>query len=74
MWRGAPMRITRARPYSVDHELRSGEVAVHDGNVLVGCGEGSALVIEEMTPAGKNVMSAKSWFNGARALPGESFV
>ena len=73
-WRDASMRITRARPYSIDHQLKSGEVTLHDGNVVVGCGEGSALVIEELTPAGKKVMTAKSWINGARALPGESFV
>lgn len=73
-WRNAPMRITRARPYLMDHKLKSGEVTLLDGNVVVGCGEASALVIEEMTPAGKKVMSAKSWINGARALAGESFV
>lgn len=73
-WRDAPMRITRARPYSMDHQLKNGEVTLHDGNLVVGCGEGSTLLIEEMTPAGKKVMSAKSWINGARALPGESFV
>jgi len=73
-WRDTPMRITRARPYSMEHSLKGGEVTLHDGNVVVGCGEASALVIEEMTPAGKTVMSAKSWINGARALVGESFV
>lgn len=74
LWRDVPMRVTRARPLSWDYELKSGEVALHDGNVVVGCGERSVLVIEEVTPAGKSVMSAKSWFNGARALPGETFV
>ncbi|MDP1711321.1 MAG: methionyl-tRNA formyltransferase [Candidatus Nanopelagicaceae bacterium] len=73
-WRDVSMRINRAHPYSMDHQLRSGEVALHDGNLVVGCGEGSALLIEELTPAGKKIMSAKSWVNGARALPGESFV
>lgn len=73
-WRNAPMRITRARPYSMDHQLENGEVIFHDGNVVVGCGERSTLVIEQVTPAGKKVMSAKSWINGARALAGESFV
>lgn len=73
-WRNAPMRISRARPYALDHRLKTGEVTLHDGNLIVGCGEGSTLLIEEMTPAGKKIMSAKSWFNGARALTGESFV
>jgi methionyl-tRNA formyltransferase len=73
-WRGVPVRITRARPYSKAQEVKCGEIFLSDGNVVVGCGEESTLVIEEMTPAGKKVMSAKSWINGARALPGESFV
>ncbi|MDP1721216.1 MAG: methionyl-tRNA formyltransferase [Candidatus Nanopelagicaceae bacterium] len=73
-WRDAPMRITLARPYSMEHHLKGGEVALHGGNVIVGCGERSLLVIEEVTPAGKSVMSARSWFNGARVLPGEAFV
>lgn len=73
-WRGASMRISRARPYSIDRQLKSGEVTLHDGNVVVGCGGATALILEEMTPAGKNVMSAKSWINGARVLSGESFA
>lgn len=73
-WRDVPMRINRAHPYSMDHELKCGEITFRDGNVVVGCGEKSALVIEEMTPAGKKIMSAKSWVNGARVLAGESFV
>jgi methionyl-tRNA formyltransferase len=73
-WRGVSVRIIRARPYSKAQEVKCGEIFLSDGNVVVGCGEESALVIEEMTPAGKKVMSAKSWINGARALPGESFV
>lgn len=73
-WRDAPMRITRARPYALDQQLENGELTLHDGNLIVGCGEGSTLLIEEMTPAGKKVVSAKSWINGARALAGEAFV
>lgn len=73
-WRDAPMRITRARPYALAHQLKNGELTLHDGNLIVGCGEGSTLLIEEMTPAGKKVMSAKSWINGARARAGETFV
>ncbi|MFA5917988.1 MAG: methionyl-tRNA formyltransferase [Candidatus Nanopelagicaceae bacterium] len=73
-WRDAPMRIIRARPYLMDHQLKNGEIALHDGNLVVGCGEGSTLLIEEITPAGKKVLSAKSWINGARAHAGESFV
>ncbi len=73
-WRNEPIRIVRARLYANDEPLRSGEIAVESGKVIVGCGAERAIVIEEVTPAGKKTMSAKSWINGARALPGDSFV
>lgn len=73
-WRDSTLRVDRARPFPIDHDLVAGSVLVHNGNVIVGCTDGSALVIEEVTPAGKNAMSAKSWVNGARIVNGESFV
>ncbi|MBI3428607.1 MAG: methionyl-tRNA formyltransferase [Actinobacteria bacterium] len=73
-WRGEPLRVVRARPYLSDDRLHRGEIAIKNGNVLVGCGTGDAIVLEEVTPSGKKTMSAKSWSNGARAIPGESFV
>lgn len=74
IWRDEPLRITRARPYPNQATLEIGQVSIENGMVLVGCGGGDALVIEEVRPAGRKNMSAKSWFNGARAVPGECFV
>lgn len=73
-WRNSTLRIDRARPFPSSHEVKAGTVYIEDGAVIVGCAEGTSLVIEEVTPAGKSVMSAKSWANGARILPGEQFV
>jgi len=73
-WRDSTLRIDRARPFPFDHELAAGFVNVQNGEVIVGCADGSALIIEEVTPAGKKAMSAKSWANGARIVNGESFV
>lgn len=73
-WRNSTLRIDRARPFPIAHELAAGCVAVQNSDVIVGCADGSALVIEEVTPAGKKAMSAKSWANGARIANGESFV
>lgn len=81
-WRSSTLRITRARPYISISDLVPGQISIENGNLLVGCGDGdsngdenvkSALVIEELTPAGKNSMSAKNWINGARCMPGECF-
>lgn len=74
LWRDAPLRITKAHPYSSERSLAIGEILMESGNLIVGCREGGVLVVEEVTPAGKKTMSAKSWLNGARALPGEFFV
>jgi methionyl-tRNA formyltransferase len=74
LWRNSMLHIDRARPFPSDHQLTPGTVLVLGGHVLVGCAEGEALILEEVTPAGKKMMSAKSWANGARIVKGESFV
>jgi len=73
-WRNSTLRVDRARPFPTDHKIAPGAILVQDGNVIVGCADGEALILEEVTPAGKKVMSAKSWANGARIMNGESFV
>lgn len=73
-WRGASLRIDRARFQILDQKLMPGEILIHEGDVLVGCADGGAILLEEVTPAGKKVMPAKSWANGARISKGESFV
>lgn len=74
MWRNSTLRLDRVRPFPVDHQLAPGSVSTDNGNVVVGCADASALIIEEVTPAGKRNMSAKNWANGARIVNGESFV
>lgn len=73
-WRKAPLRIVSARPFPDEILLSEGELAIEGGNVIVGCGAGGALILEDVTPSGKRRISAKSWINGARPIPGESFV
>lgn len=73
-WRNSMLRIDRARPFPTGHKVAPGTVLLQDGNVIVGCTDGDALILEQVTPAGKKVMSAKSWANGARIKDGESFV
>ena len=73
-WRNAPLQITRAHPYPDESRLEKGQVVIENGDVIVGSNHGGAIVVEEVIPAGKRRMSAKSWINGARPLPGEFFV
>lgn len=74
MWRNSMLRIDRARIFPLDHAIALGAIVVQGEHVVVGCADGNALIIEEVTPSGKKMMSAKSWANGARIVEGESFV
>lgn len=74
LWRNSTLRIDRARPFPTGHIIAPGNILVQEGNVIVGCADGDSLILEEVTPAGKNLMSARSWANGARINDGESFV
>jgi methionyl-tRNA formyltransferase len=73
-WKESTLHVVRARPYPINRELAPGVILIENGNVIVGCSEGGALIIEEVTPAGKREMSAKNWANGARLVEGDRFV
>lgn len=73
-FRNGTIRVDRARLFLTDLEREPGSVEVQNGSVIASCANGSTLVIEEVTPAGKKTMSAKSWANGARIVEGEKFV
>lgn len=73
-WRNSSIRVDRARPTAGGGDLHPATLSVQSGNIVVACADGSALVLEEVTPAGKKTMSAKSWANGARIADGERFV
>ena len=74
IWKESILHVGRARPFLMDRELAPGGILLENGNVIVGCAEGTALIFEEVTPAGKNTMSARSWANGARLVKGDCFV
>ena len=73
-WRNSMLRIDRGRLFSLDRHIAPGAILVQGDHVMVGCANGEGLIIEEVTPSGKTMMSAKSWANGARIAEGESFV
>jgi methionyl-tRNA formyltransferase len=73
-WKDSTLHVGQARPFPIDRELAPGGILIENGNVIVGCGEASAVILEEVTPAGKKTMSAKNWANGARIVKDDRFV
>ncbi len=68
-FRNEPLRILSAE-ISDNESIKSGQIAVVDGRVLVGTSD-FALILKEVIPSGKRTMSAMEWANGARFTPGE---
>lgn len=55
-----------------DKTLKPGEPSLIDGRLHVGS-TSTALIIDSITPAGRSITQASSWFNGARLQAGELF-
>ena len=70
-WEEKTFKITRAVISTVDVPL--GVVVVIDGEVIVGCGEGTALCLQSVVAAGKKEMMAIEWARGARLVQGAHF-
>ena len=70
-WDGAGFKVTRAK--ISQGKLSIGEIAIIDGDVVVGCGSKSALSLLTVIPAGKKEMKAEDWARGARLSPGAHF-
>jgi len=63
---GQPLRVLSASALEEPSPLAPGKLGLIDGAVAVGCGDGSALVLETVQPAGKRAMSALDWHRGSR--------
>lgn len=72
VWKDEPFKITQAR-VATSLSLTPREIIIKDEEVIVGCGDGTCLSIEKVTPAGKREMSATDWARGARLSGGEHF-
>lgn len=65
-FQGERLIVVSARPWSTPSTIEDGsigEIRMVEREVMVACGEGF-LVLENVQPAGKNPMSATSWWNG----------
>jgi methionyl-tRNA formyltransferase len=56
---------------ALDRALASAEIKVEGDNLLVGCGEGTAIEILELQVEGKRRTSASDFIHGHRPQPGE---
>lgn len=64
-WNGSPLKVMRGSIVSVEKGLASGTRLTVEGRPAVMCAD-TALVLEEVQPAGKKVMDGKSFLAGAR--------
>ncbi len=64
-WNGNPLKVMRASTVSVENGLVSGSRLIVEGRPAIMSADG-ALVLDEIQPAGKKVMSGKSFLAGAR--------
>ncbi len=67
-FRGKNLNITAARPSS--ERVPQAEFLVKDGNLFVGCGNGTSLQLLEVQPEGKRRMAASDFVHGYRPQAG----
>jgi methionyl-tRNA formyltransferase len=63
-WLGSPMKVHRAR-LSKEKSPGVGSRFIREGSPAVGTGEG-ILILEEVQPAGKKLMTGKAFLSGSR--------
>jgi methionyl-tRNA formyltransferase len=69
-FRGKQLTLHSLLPGAGAHALAPGEIAAA-GELLAGCGGGTAIVIDELQLEGKRRMSAREFVNGYQPKPGE---
>ena len=66
---GVMFKLIQAQIF--DAALRPGELSVIGGNLVVGCGDSSAIALLRVLPAGKKEMSGIEWSRGLHVHGGE---
>jgi methionyl-tRNA formyltransferase len=67
--RGKNLNVTAARPAST--QVPEGQLLLNESQLIVGCGESTALELLEVQPEGKKRISAGDFIHGYRPQPGE---
>jgi methionyl-tRNA formyltransferase len=70
-FRGKQLQVHAAKPSESSAVLAQGEVLADNDNLLVGCGNHTALAISELQLEGKKRMSAREFLNGYKLAKGE---
>ncbi len=69
-FRGKQLTLHAISAYAGAPALAAGEIAVAGEQLLVGCGAGSAIAIDELQLEGKRRMSAREFINGYQPKAG----
>jgi methionyl-tRNA formyltransferase len=67
---GRNLNVLAGRP--VRRSLTNGQILVQDDQLIVGCGQGTALELLELQPEGKKRMAARDFVHGYRPSNGEN--
>ncbi len=70
-FRGKSLKIIAARPAADSASLPSGELRSERGKLLVGCGQGTILELQQVQLEGKKAMPAHDFAVGYQPKPGE---
>jgi methionyl-tRNA formyltransferase len=68
-FRGKNLRVLAARP--TEHRAGQGHLVLSNHQIIVGCGENTALELLELQPEGKKRVAARDFLHGYRPQPGE---
>jgi len=73
VWRAAPQTDNENDPQSNDQDnpVAGRVIAAHDNDLIVKCGEQTALRLLEVQPEGKRRLSTRDFLNGAHLQAGE---
>ena len=71
-FRGKQLTLHAVSAFVGEHALAAGELAAVSERLLAGCGEGTAIAIDELQLEGKRRMSAREFINGYQPKAGET--
>ena len=69
--RGKKLIVHRMHPVTHAETLSPGFIHLHEGRLLVGCGQESAIELDEVQPEGKRRMSSAEFLRGYQLNSGE---
>ena len=73
-FRGRSLNVTAMKPATVavsERQIPQSQLLETNEQLLVGCGENTAIEVLEVQPEGKKRMSARDFIHGYRPKPGE---